>query len=340
MPAARPVTVGDPGERLASGPLPPVLLLCGPETFLVERALRAIRERLGVADDPRTGHTVWGDDATERIGEALQDLGSPGLFGGIRLLVLRRAESLKGAAEERVAEAIERLGADGCGHLVLVAAALDRRRKLFQQVPKDAVHDFAPVSDRHQLAGWVGRLARDRGVRVTNDGAEELVERCGPDLGRLAGELEKLAVVHTGVGVEEVRGAVASTRTRGVDELAASLAAGERAEAIRRLRALLADGEAPLRIVAFLAANLRRALHVAELAETGLGDQAIAGRLKAPVWLVRKQRGRGSAAWLSAALGSLARLDRDLKQSRAPDAVVEAAIAGLTMRRSTGIRRG
>jgi hypothetical protein len=79
---------------------------------------------------------------------------------------------------------------------------------------------------------------------------------------------------------------------------------------------------------------------VAELAEAGLGEGAIAGRLKMPGWLVRKQRGRAKAAWLVAALASLATLDRALKQSRAPDAMVEAAIAELTTPRSDGRPRG
>lgn len=336
MAAAAPAAV-DPTVAMADGPLPPVLLLCGPETFLVERALGTIRERLGVLERSDLGRTVWGDDPAERLSEALDDLASPGLFGGIRLVVLRRSEALKGSGEARVASAARETAA---GHLVLVAGAMDRRRKLFQAVPKSAVHEYATISDRHALAAWVGTLARERGVRVTSDGASELVERCGGDLSRLADEIEKLAVVTKSAGVEEVRRSVASTRSHGIEELSAALAAGDRGGAVGRLRALLAEGEAPLRIVAFLASNLRRSLHVAELTEAGLGEAAIAARLKMPGWLVRKQRGRATAAWLERALASLGDLDRKLKQSRAPDAVVEWTIAALTRPRSDGRRRG
>lgn len=338
MAAARAVA-GDPARVLGSGSLPPTLLLAGPETFLIERALATVRARLGTGDDPRLGRTVWGDDAADRVGEALDDLASPGLFGSLRLLVVRRAEALKGPIEDRVAAAAAEPVA--AAHLVLVAGALDRRRRLFQRVPRDAVHEYGAVTDRHELLAWVGLLAAERGARVSSDAAAELIERCGGDLARLAGELEKLALLEdAAIGVAEVRRSVVATRTHGVEELAAALAAGERAEALRRLRALLAEGEAPPRIVAFLAANLRRALHVAELAEAGLGESAIAARLKVPAWLVRKQRGRARAAWLAQALGALATLDRALKQSRAPDAAVEAAIAGITTPRAAGRRRG
>jgi DNA polymerase-3 subunit delta len=327
----------DPVAVLGEGPVPAVVLLCGPESFLVERAIETIRRRLGVIEEPDRGRTVWGDDPAERIAEALDDLASPGLFGGIRLVVVRRAEALKGASEARVSTGVEQTAG---GHLVLAANAMDRRRKLFQSVPRDGVHEYPALGDRHALAGWVGRLAREYGVRVSSDGASELIERCGGDLARLASELQKLAFVGASVGIEEVRRSVATTRSHGVEELATALETGDRAAAIRRLRALLAEGEAPLRIVAFLAANLRRSLHVAELAEAGLGEGAIAARLKIPGWLVRKQMGRASASWLVAALASLAALDRALKQSRAPDAAVEAAIAGLTTPRSAGRRPG
>lgn len=328
----------DPARALGDGALPGALLLCGPEMFLVDRALATVRRRLGVLEDPTVGRTVWGDDPSERVGAVLDDLGSPGLFGGVRLVVIRRAEALRGPAEERVAAALGDRTAGG--HLVLVAGAMDRRRKLFQAVPKSAVHELGAPVDRHAVSAWVGLLARERGVRVTSDAAAELIERCGADLGRLAGELEKLALGGDAAGLEEVRRSVAATRSHGVEELAAAIADGDRRTVLRRLRALLAEGEAPLRIVAFLAANLRRSLHVAELAESGLGEAAIAGRLKIPAWLVRKQRGRGQALWIERALGSLAALDRALKQSRAPDAVVEATIAALTTPRSGGARHG
>ena len=99
------------------------------------------------------------------------------------------------------------------------------------------------------------------------------------------------------------------------------------ATAHRALRALLRAGEPPLRIVAFLAASLRRALHVAELAEQGLGQDAIASRLGMPGGLVRRIQDGRRAAQLEQALDTLRTLDRELKNSRPPGAAFEAALA-------------
>ena len=86
-------------------------------------------------------------------------------------------------------------------------------------------------------------------------------------------------------------------------------------------------------MVAFLAANLRRSLHVAELAEEGLGPEDIARRLGMPGWLVSKSVGRGRAADLIHALLVLRRLDLELKSARAAEPAFDAAlleIAGAT----------
>jgi DNA polymerase III delta subunit len=99
---------------------------------------------------------------------------------------------------------------------------------------------------------------------------------------------------------------------------------------VRVLRALLSDGEAPLRIVGFVAANLRRRLHVSELREQGLSDDAIGARLGMPPWLVGKQGGSGSARHLERALGLLAELDQALKSSRPDAAVFEQALVRLS----------
>src|SRR4029453_16639475 len=116
-------------------------------------------------------------------------------------------------------------------------------------------------------------------------------------------------------------------RAAAVEELSDRLTRGDRAGAHRTLRGLLRAGEPPLRIVAFLAGNFRRALHVAELAESGLQQDAIAARLGMPGWLLRKNQGDPPAAPLEQALDTLRSLALDLKSSRPTAAAFEAALA-------------
>jgi DNA polymerase III delta subunit len=92
------------------------------------------------------------------------------------------------------------------------------------------------------------------------------------------------------------------------------------------LRLLLAEGEPPIRLVAFVAANLRRALQVAELVETGAGADEIGRRLGMPPWLVKRNLGRGRTNDLVRALLVLRRLDLRLKSTRVAEAAFDAAL--------------
>jgi DNA polymerase III delta subunit len=306
----------------------------GEETFLVERALGVLRGRLVPAGRPGTWRTLWGDQESDQLPGALEDLGTPSLFGGPQVLVVRHAEALRAEEQARVLELLPSLGAGGT--LVLVARGADQRNRLIAAcVRAGAGFGFPPLEAR-AVQPWVLRLAREGGRQIAPAAAQELIERSGSDLGVLAGEIEKLGL-HAGPGTRielaHVRAIVAAVRGHGVDELTDRLARRELPGAARVLRQLLAEGEPPIRLVAFLAGNLRRALHVAELAEEGFGAAEIARRTGMPSWLVERSLGRGRAADLVRALLVLRRLDLELKSSRAPEAAFDAAlleIAGTT----------
>jgi DNA polymerase-3 subunit delta len=161
---------------------------------------------------------------------------------------------------------------------------------------------------------------------------ERLLDRTGLELARIDGELEKLSL-HVGAGaaieVAHVESLVASMRAHAIEELTDRLARRDVAGALRTLRGLVTSGEPPLRIVAFLASNLRRALHVSELLASGLREEEVAGRLGMPAWLVSRQARRGTPAALEAGIAALADLDIALKSSRPDVATFEATVLEL-----------
>ena len=323
---------GDPLERVSREALRPYYLLYGEESFLVERALDVLRGRLLVPGRPGTRRTLWGDEDAGRLAAALADLASPPLFGGSQVLVVRRADALRDEAEVRVLEALPTLGPGGT--LVLVARVADQRRRLAAAcIRGGAAYGFGRVDDRG-AAGWVVRLARERGVDIAPAATQELLDRSGIDLAVLAGEIDKLAL-HAGQGARieptHVRSIVAAVRQHAVEDLTAHLARRNAAGAARALRLLLAEGEPPVRLVAFLGANFRRALHVAELSEAGVSQAEIAARLRMPPWLVTRIAGQGRAADLERSLHVLRRLDVELKSTRPAEAVFEAAVLEIAL---------
>jgi DNA polymerase III subunit delta len=240
---------------------------------------------------------------------------------------VRHVDALREPEQAELLAALPGLGAGGT--LVLVARSADQRRPLFAACVKaGAAFGFPPVELR-AAPPWVVRLARERGHEVAPAAVQELVERSGSDLGVLAGEIEKLSL-RAGRGkridADQVRTLVAAARPHGVEELTDRLARRDLRGAARILRQLLAEGEPPIRLLAFLGANLRKALHVAELAEAGARKDEIGRRLGMPTWLVERNLTRGRAADLVRALRVLRRLDLELKSARDAEAAFETAL--------------
>src|SRR5262249_17496899 len=149
-------------------------LLHGDETFLVERALALLRERVSAAGAVQV-RTLWAGDDTGKLPAALDDLSSPLLFGGTQVLVVRRAEALGSGDEEMVLAACGRVRLPAC--LLLIARGLDGRRRLLAAFERDrGAFAFPRVTDAATLRDWVVRLARERGHAIRPQAADLLIE--------------------------------------------------------------------------------------------------------------------------------------------------------------------
>jgi len=307
----------------------------GDEAYLVGRVLEILRGRLLGEGGTGTWRTLWADGDGDVVA-ALDDLLSPPLFGGPQVLVVRNVEELGEEVADRVLALLPSLGAGGS--LVLVARDASKVRRLAAACAKAGAVLELPLVEPRAAQPWVEWLARERGHQIAGAATAALVERSGASLGVLAAELDKLSL-HAGAGkrieLAHVEAVVPATRMHEVWELTNRLAAGDRAGASAMLRRILGDGEPPVRLLAFLASNVRGALHIAELKEAGLKDDDISRRLGMPAWLVGKRQHRGRARDLVQALWILRRLDLELKSPAPPEAAFEAAlleIAGVSSR--------
>src|SRR5262249_21282354 len=150
-------------------------------------------------------------------------------------VVVRRAEALSTAQEDRIAALVPRLGSGA--HLLLVAKALDQRRKLHAACAKEGgAVGFPRATDPRAIAGWVVTLARERGHAIAPQAVERLLERTGVELARLDDELEKLSL-HVGpkapIDASHVDALVAASRAHAIEELTDRLARRDVGGALR-----------------------------------------------------------------------------------------------------------
>jgi DNA polymerase III subunit delta len=277
--------------RLAKGKPIPGILLAGSDSYLRDLC-RAKLVDAYVAEGARD----WG---VRKFSADDEDVST----------ILGQARSMPMLAPQQVifvseVEAWERLGDDSRDSLVkqiseyldnpapftvlvFEAAALDQRMRLAKMFAEKTVTVSVELSDnpaeRAQLAVPLSlEMAKELGVTLETDAAEELCDILNGDLAAIHTELEKLSAYageRRNITRADVDLLVISAQKYEVWDLAGMLAERKPAQALAFLDKLLRDGEAAPALLGALAWTFRKLLEAQELPAGTNGYQA-AGRLK------------------------------------------------------------
>ena len=127
-----------------------------------------------------------------------------------------------------------------------------------------AVIQIWPV-EPSALPGWIRQRLQGRGLQPTAEAAQLLAERVEGNLLAAAQEVEKLALLYGGGGLdaEQVRSAVADSARYDVFELADTALAGDGARCARVLEGLRGEGDDPVLILWALVREVRALAQVA-----------------------------------------------------------------------------
>lgn len=238
------------------------------DPLAAERALEARLGELGGAERV----VRFGDELS--VGGLLTELGTPGLFGRERALVIRRADPL--ARAEALVRALKAGPPPGTAVFFL---GEDLKGPL-SQAAQEAVH-FPPPRWRelHQLAA---ELLSQAGLPPQPRLVELLVEACRGDSMHLAREVEKLALWREGLPPwRELPRLVFFAEPTPYGYLDA---VGERrvTQALAELRRLLAAGWDPFRLFFMLVSHVRALLAVRAAWEDGRTPPG-------PEWLAKRR---------------------------------------------------
>lgn len=311
----------------------PVTLIRADDDFLAGRALAGVRERLEAE-----GYAA--EEIAPKDARALQyALETPSLFDAGRLIVVRGADELPASAVEAVARwAASKPGAI---HLALLTSGGAKLAKALG-AHADAVEIRSPPP--WELAVWVAGWFKGLGRRIAPEAAEALVESVGQDLRELAAAADQLCLLADGtIGVVDVARLFQGFESQ-VWTFVDAVMDRSAAPALRHLRALLAQGENPIGLVAALARQMRAIAVVrgserrpagAFAKELGMSEGAIKRAF-------RQARGFDDAQ-VRRAFRLLADADLALKggeqgESEPPEIVLELLIAGMCERRAPARR--
>jgi DNA polymerase III subunit delta len=304
-------------RELAAGRVPRLLLLHGPEPLLVDELVVRVADCLFQGQDD----AAWNREVVHADSVAPDALVAAGsglpLFGGRRLLLVRGLAEAPAKAIEHLREALEAAGTLPCGWpaegttVLLTAAGATRRTPALRLVGETHQVEVRAPTGR-ALVTWLRERAARAGLDLLPEAAEALIELCGEDVGRLAGEIEKAALFadcDARVTAATVRALAGESRVRRHWELRQALENQDRAAALRVLEALLEAHEEPLVLLAQVVGYVRDVWRARAGVAQRMDARTVAGLLKPrrPEWAVEPLMAQ-AAGWSADALaGALAR---------------------------------
>ena len=309
-------------HAIERGEIAPLYCLHGPERFLIDRAVEALRCKiLGTAAGDTSGLGYEAFDLKEvSLAEVVAAARTLPMFVKQRLVIARGLEQVKAESLEPLTAYAAHPNPSTC--LVLLAEKVDGRLRAFAALRRAGyLHEFARLKDR-ELGPFIAREAKTRGMTIDSDAAEALANAAGPDLGRLMQALEQLEIYAGQSGrisraqVEEL---VPESRERSVFELTKAIGTGDTRRALGLVTNMLRNREAPLRIQAMLLRQLRQTWRAKELAAANVPRAEMAAAVGLPPFFlddVLVPARRMSVAALRRSFERLYQADRAFKSSR------------------------
>ncbi len=174
--------------------------------------------------------------------------------------------------------------------LVFMEGTLGARNPLLKELPKGArVQEFKPLAQA-EVAGWINRRAAKYEMTVQARAVAVLAQLVGTKLWLLDTELQKLATYAGGNEVTEadVRELVSFARDPNVFAMVDAVVEGRTRDSLELLHRLLAEGEAPQRLLAVIARQYRLLLMAKELLEQRVRPPEISAKLEVQGFVIQR----------------------------------------------------
>jgi len=294
-----------------------VYLFYGEDRFARLEAVAALR-REHDADAALVNNSVSFDGARLSLAELGAAVAAAPFLGGVRWVrvdglcarfgVLRRGGRQLGEWDG-LPEVLQQIPATTI--LVFVEDELRRGNPMLQLIePLADTREFARLKPEEALE-WLRGEVRRRGLHLTRNAAQTLVERAGGDRGSLTQAVDKLSLYAGDANVDEtiVEAMVPATRSVSIFNLVDAVAERRLADAMRALDGVRAEGEPEARIIQMLARTYRQIVVTREVIDRGGSNEEIQQAAGANfAWLARRLRRQAQSYTQTSADAALTRI--------------------------------
>jgi len=276
-------------EQVQRRELAPVYVLYGEETYLRDRAAKAIAEACFSKDDLRDfNEAEFSLAVSENLQRAIAAAEQFPMMSQKRLVRIKDVSIAASAARDTLREEHEKAlntyleSPSATSVVIFIANELNGTRKMTKLLKNLAsVIEFSQL-DEAGLRSWAEGIFRRNGVVIDKNAVSLLASLCGGDVARLESEAQKLitaALPEKTVTIELIETLVADHRELSNFALNDELNLGRREAAIKALEKVLGDGAEPLMILGSLSYNFRKLAIVKGMMERGVERGEIARQM-------------------------------------------------------------
>jgi DNA polymerase-3 subunit delta len=256
----------------------PVAAVCavfGDEAYLKFEVLAALRRQVLGAEEGEFSLTTVAGPSTQ-LREVLDALATVSLFGGgRRLVIVEDADSFVTQYRGELEDYVTRPAKESV--LALDVQTWPGNTRLAKAVAACGLSIDCKSPNERQVKSWLTKRAKTtHDVQLDTAAADAILELLPPELGILAQELDKLALlVGDGrtIDTKLVRENVGGWRTRAVWDMVDAVADGRAVEALGQLDRLIAAGEKPFGLLPQMASSLRKFDTATRLVEAAEADR-------------------------------------------------------------------
>ncbi len=319
-----------------------IYLLQGEEDLLIEQALEELLDRLIPPQDRALNlDVVYADEVA--ISELITRVDTLPFFGPRRVVVVKGTDTWKPADQERFAIYLEQGPPPSA--LILVAEALDRRRKLYTTARRvGEVREFPRLSAR-EVPTWVNKWVRDHKMRMDADAVDALIALVGTGLRQVGMELQKLVAYvgeRSSITVRDVEATASHLAESTIFMLVDAIGERRADGALRALSEILRE-EAPPYVLFMIARQFRMLLRTSTLLTRRTSVPMLQQTLGVPGFVARRyadQARNFPVAAFPPIFSRLQEADYAVKTTGLPRLALETLIVSLCMSPSGRAEQG
>lgn len=274
-------------QHMKSGQFKSVYLIYGEEDYLRKQYKDRMREAL-IGDDTMNYNYYEGKGISVK---ELIDVGETLPFFNERRLIVVENSGFFSSSQEELAGYLKEKPETTC--FLFVEKDVDKRNKLFKTVSSLGYAANMTAPDERTLIRWIGGILKKEQRFMREDAMRHFLERIDTDMENIRRELDKLVVYTDGaqeITVGDIDEVCTVYTESQVFDMVRSVAEKQQSKALELYYDLIAQKEAPMRILYWITRQFNQLYQIKDLQSKGYPDHVIAERMGVRDFVVRKNK--------------------------------------------------